>query len=155
MPAIFQPRIAKNFNKAPSVSVIVICSDGTLIKVLIVDWHRMSLYCTRLSLLLPFQNGFFSYRICQSKLKRLILLKKKKVRQQFQILSGQRSSISSILCRTYLIPTHNEVFYIYVLWFNSVLINFYFLFKLGLKFLMNWLRNWRIQMTILDIFLFM
>jgi len=28
MPAIFQPRIAKKINKAPSARVIVICSDS-------------------------------------------------------------------------------------------------------------------------------
>jgi len=31
MPAIFQPRIAKKINKAPSVRVIVICSDHRLL----------------------------------------------------------------------------------------------------------------------------
>jgi len=31
VPAIFQPRIAEKINKAPSVSVIVICSDRELL----------------------------------------------------------------------------------------------------------------------------
>jgi len=31
MPAIFKPRIAKKINKAPSVRVIVICSDHRLL----------------------------------------------------------------------------------------------------------------------------
>jgi len=31
MPAIFQPQIAKKINKAPSVRVIVICSDHRLL----------------------------------------------------------------------------------------------------------------------------
>jgi len=53
MPAIFQPRIAKKINKALSVRVIVICSDHKLlIKVLVAHQHCLSLYCTRLLLLL-------------------------------------------------------------------------------------------------------